>query len=210
MFGRVIVIEKRDLFEYESKQARRRVQVPVRFEKMSTYIMRKLILLILISVSMVSVSCTVISRQVRSEADPPVPFRTLLEEVDEYNGRTVILGGYILETENLASETILKILQAPFRVGEEPDSRDRSQGRFVVYHNGFLDPEVYAKDRAITVAGRVMGSAVEKIGDERVPYLKIENREIYLWPEYTNLPPYYHRRPYPYYRHGYPNYPYSF
>jgi len=166
--------------------------------------MRKILILICLLSLIASISCTVISRQVRSEAENPVPFRTLLEEAEKYSGRTVILGGYILETENLASQTILKVLQAPFRIGEEPDLKDRSQGRFVVYHNGFLDPEVYAKDRAITVAGRVMGSAVEKIGDEQVAYLKIENREIYLWPEHIALPPYRYRRPYPGYWHRYP------
>ena len=172
--------------------------------------MRNMFILICLLSLTATVSCTVISDQVRSEAESPVPFRKLIEDADQYNGRMVILGGYILETKNLASETILKVLQVPFRVGEDPDSRDLSQGRFIVYYKGFLDPEVYGKNRAITVAGRVMGSAVEKIGEERIQYLKIENREIYLWPEYDNLPSYYHRRPYPYYRHGYPNYPYSF
>ena len=150
------------------------------------------------------VSCTVISNQVQSEAESPVPFRKLMEDADQYHGRMVILGGYVLETKNLASETILKVLQVPFRVGEEPDSKDLSQGRFIVYYNGFLDPEVYAKDRAITVAGRVMGSAVEKIGEEHIQYLKIENREIYLWPEYMNRPPYHYPRPYLRYWHRYP------
>lgn len=172
--------------------------------------MRKILRLIYLLWLIATLSCAVISKQVQSEAEPPIPFKTLLEEAEKYNGRTVILGGYILQTENLASETILKVLQAPFRVGEEPDLRDLSQGRFVVYFKGFLDPEVYAKDRAITVAGTVIGSAVEKIGEERVRYLKIENREIYLWPEYTNLPPYHNLRPYTRYWHGYPNYPYSF
>jgi len=171
---------------------------------------RTILILIFILSLTATVSCTVISRQVRSEAELPVPFRKLIEDAGRYNGRMVILGGYILETKNLASETILKVLQVPFRAGEEPDSRDLSQGRFMVYYKGFLDPEVYSKDRAITVAGRVLGFAVEKIGEERIQYLKIENQEIYLWPEYDNLPPYYHRRPYPYYRQGYPNYPYSF
>ncbi len=151
--------------------------------------MRNISILICLLSLITTVSCTVISRQVRSEAETPVNFRTLIEEADEYSDRTVILGGYILETKNLASETILKVLQVPFRVGEEPDSRDLSQGRFIVYYNGFLDPEVYAKDRAITVAGRVMGSAVEKNGEEHIQYLKIETREIYLWPEYMNRPP---------------------
>jgi len=159
---------------------------------------------------MQSASCSVISQQVQSEAAPPVPFKTLIKDADKYIGRTVILGGYILETRNLESETILKVLQVPLRAGEEPDLRDRSQGRFIVYYKGFLDPEVYGKDRAITLAGRVIGSVVEKIGDERFQYLKIENREIYLWPDYETQPPYYYPRPYRYYRYRYPYYTYPY
>jgi len=150
------------------------------------------------------VSCSVISHQVRSEADPSVPFPTLIRDVDKFLGHTVILGGYILETKNLESETILKVLQTPLRFGEDPDLKKRSQGRFVVYHKGFLDPEVYSKDQVVTVAGRVIGTAVEKIGDEQIQYLKIENREIYLWSNYTNKPLFFYPWPYPYQRTLYP------
>ncbi len=152
------------------------------------------ILLILLA-SMVTVSCSVISHQIRSEADPSIPFQTLIKDADKFQGHTVILGGYILETKNLESETILKILQTPLRLGEDPDLKKRSQGRFLVYHKGFLDPEVYSKNQVITVAGRVIGTTVEKIGEEQIHYLKIENREIYLWSNYTNNPLYYYPWP---------------
>jgi outer membrane lipoprotein len=148
----------------------------------------------------ITVGCSVISHQVRSEAISPVPFDTLIDQADKFVGKTVILGGYILETKNLESETILKVLQTPLRMGEDPDLKKRSQGRFMVYHKGFLDPEVYSKDQVITVAGTVMGTAEEKIGDDRIQYLKIEDREIYLWAKYTKINPYYYPPPYPYYR----------
>ena len=71
----------------------------------------------------------------------------------------------------------------------------------MVYHKGFLDPEVYGKGQVITVAGRIIGTAMEKIGGEQIQFLKLENREIYLWSDYTSNPLYYYyRRPYPYYR----------
>ena len=150
----------------------------------------------------VLVSCSVISSDIRSEAIPAVPFQTLIAEADKYLGQTVILGGYILETKNLESETILKVLQTPLRFSEDPGFKKRSEGRFVVHHKGFLDPEVYSKDQAITVAGMVMGTAVEKIGDERIQYLKIENREIYLWSNYKAYP-----NPYPWF-YPYDRWPY--
>ena len=117
----------------------------------------------------------------------------------------MILGGYILETKNLESETIIKVLQVPMRIGEDPDFKDRSEGRFLVYQQGFLDPEIYSKDRVITVAGKVIGSGSEEIGGNRIQYLKIKSREIYLWPEYETRGYPYHPWRYPYYR-----YPYSY
>jgi outer membrane lipoprotein len=66
----------------------------------------------------------------------------------------VILGGYILETKNLTDETIVEVLQAPLTFQVEPKSKDLSEGRFIVSHKGFLDPEVYNKDRKLTVANQ--------------------------------------------------------
>ena len=163
-----------------------------------------------LSVLMLLSSCAVISPQVRSEAEPPVPFRTLVAQAEKFKGSTVILGGYILETSNQESETIIKVLQVPLRIGEEPDRKDSSEGRFLVYHQGFLDPEVYSKDRVITVAGQVIGSGYQEIGGDRIQYLKIESREIYLWPEYEKQLRPYPPWPYPYfwYRHPFYRWPY--
>jgi outer membrane lipoprotein len=159
---------------------------------------------------MLPVSCTVISKPVRSEAEPPMSFKILVDQADQFRGRTVILGGYILETRNLASETIIKVLQVPLAVGETPGLKDSSEGRFLIYHQGFLDPEVYSKDRVITVAGEIIGSGFEEIGANRNPYLKIKNREIYLWPEYETHPYPFPPWPYPYYWHGDPYYRYPY
>jgi outer membrane lipoprotein len=135
-------------------------------------------------------SCSVISRHVRTESEPAVPFKTLVREADRYVGKTVILGGYILETKNLADETIIEVLQAPLTFRDEPNSKDLSEGRLIISHKEFLDPEVYSKDRKLTVAGTLSGCWVEKVRT-----CKLESREIYVWPEYGYGYPY----PYPYY-----------
>jgi outer membrane lipoprotein len=169
----------------------------------------------IVAVTILLDSCAVISRGVKEESIETVPYQTLIRETDKYTGDTVILGGYILETKNQGDESVIKVLQVPLGVGEEPKSKDASQGRFIVSHKGFLDPEVYAKDRKITVAGRVMGTVVERIDALAHPYLKVKSREIYLWPEaeyywapyrfyhdlwYYWYPPFY---PYPFHRYRY-------
>jgi outer membrane lipoprotein len=155
-------------------------------------------------------SCSVISRQIRIESMAPVNFKTLVQDTDKYLGNTVILGGYILETQNLADTSSIKVLQVPLGFGETPKSRDDSEGRFIISHKGFLDPEIYSKDRKVTVAGTIVGTVVEKVDHFDQPYLKVESREIYLWPkEEDYLRPYYDPwyYPYPYYWHSYPYYP---
>ena len=151
------------------------------------------------------ISCTVISSDVRSQSQPDITFKLLLENPEQYTGETVILGGYILETMNNANAATIKVLQSPLGAGEEPKSRDDSEGRFMVSHPDFLDPEVYKKDRVITVAGMVLGTVEEKIGESRITYLKLESRELYLWPDYPKRAPYYHYYDpwyyYPYYWH---------
>jgi outer membrane lipoprotein len=161
-------------------------------------------------------SCSVISQQIRKESMPPVDFKILIQETDKYLGNTVILGGYILETKNLADRSSVKVLQVPLGLGENPKSRDESEGRFIISYKGFLDPEIYSKGRKVTVAGTIVGTVVEKVDQFAQPYLKIESREIYLWPrEEKYVWPYYYDPwyypyyydpwyyPYPYYRHPY-------
>lgn len=159
------------------------------------------------------ISCSVISSQVRKESVMSVKFKTLVKDTGEYLGNTVILGGYILETQNLADESSIKVLQTPLGLGETPKSRDDSQGRFIISHKGFLDPEIYRKDRKITVAGTIVGTVKEKVDHFTQTYLKLESREIYLWPkEIDYFRPYYDPwyYPYPYFRHPYPYYWYPY
>ena len=163
------------------------------------------IVLMLLLITLLSASCSVMSQQVTSESIPPVSFQTLQEDTEKYEGDTLILGGYILETKNLPGETIIKVLQTPLGYRDEPKSKDFSEGRFIVSHEGFLDPKVYEKGRKITVAAKLVGTTEEKAENFFYRYLKLQSREIYLWPKYEKdyhypyYDPWYYPFPYPYY-----------
>ncbi len=144
--------------------------------------------------------CTVMSSRTMAEAEPATSFPLLVARVDDFEGRLVIVGGYVLEVRNRGASTLLVVLQAPLGGGQEPLDADRSQGRFMVRHDRFLDPEVFTKGRKVTVGGIVRGLTREAIGDDLYGYLTLESREIFLWEKETYpppaRPPYY--RPYPY------------
>lgn len=153
-------------------------------------------------------SCAVTSKEVREEARPPVPFDQLLADPAAHRGRTVILGGYILEVRNAQDVTTLVLLQSPLGAGESPGPREASEGRFMVRHPGFLDPAVYAKDRRVTVAGTVEGSTREPVEERDYDYPLLSLREIHIWEDETRyVAPY----PYPYYDPFYdPWWPYGY
>jgi len=154
-------------------------------------------------------SCSVISTEMKTEAGPDVDFWHMMEFTDGYLGQTVILGGYVIETENREALTLIKVLHSPLDMTDSPGAKDSSLGRFIVVYDGFLDPAVYTKDRRVTVAGVVEPPEVQRIGTKDVKYLKLRSREIYLHTEkgpdcydhgYWSQP--YHR-PSIYYRRAY-------
>jgi outer membrane lipoprotein len=150
--------------------------------------LRILLLITLIVIYMAFCSCAsrqVISEEIKAEAER-VSFKTLAQQTDRYKGKTVILGGYIIETKNISGVANMTVLQTPLGPDEMPGSQGRSEGGFVLSYKGHLEPEVYEKGRRTTVAGKVVGRAVEGTGKCPSPCVKLEYRQIYLWPMYDS------------------------
>ncbi|MBI5062161.1 MAG: Slp family lipoprotein [Desulfatitalea sp.] len=157
-------------------------------------------------------ACSVMSQTVEEEALPEIPFPELIAHAAAHLEQTVILGGYVLEVSNLSDHSRMVAIQAPLGMSREPQSKDQSQGRLILEHPGFLDPEVYVKDRKITVAGRLQGSSATDARPEPFPYVRLRVTEIHLWSEEIPIPydPYWDPwwgYPYPYY---YPPYPWGY
>jgi outer membrane lipoprotein len=124
----------------------------------------------------------VISETVRRQAQPPVSFADLRANPEGLKGRTVILGGEILQTNNLREGTRLEILQRPLSESETPKWTDTTGGRFMAICKEYLDPAVYAPQRRITIAGQVVGSYVGKVGEVDYTYPLISCEEAHLFP----------------------------
>ena len=175
-----------------------------------------LLLLLLLAVSGLTACAPAISSQLRDEAGVPIAFEDLISQPDIHKGRIVILGGYILETVNEPGATTVMVLQAPLDFQNKPRSQDLSKGRFLIRADKFLDPEIYARGRMLSVGGRVSGAQEQPIGNRTYRYPLIEAEELRLWPKEAryirNYDPfyddwYYPWHPwhpwYPWYRHPY-------
>jgi outer membrane lipoprotein len=143
-----------------------------------------LFLVLVIAAVLLLAGCAhVISRGVLQEVDTSVSFVQLSKDPEAYQGKTVLLGGDVIETQNLSDKTLVVVLQRPLDRRGEPSAGDVSEGRFIITTPGFLDPAIYGSGRKITVAGTVVGKEVRPLGEIKYTYPIIEKRELYLWPE---------------------------
>ena len=147
--------------------------------------------------------CSAVPREVRKEADLSISFRELQRDPDAYSGRTVLLGGEILQVSNLKEETELQLLQKPLGRRDVPVETDGSEGRFIVTHGGYLDPAVYRAGRYVTALGEVTGSRMIKVGEaeHQVPIIHSKFLRLFATPQYANYSygPSYYPSYYPYY-----------
>jgi outer membrane lipoprotein len=123
----------------------------------------------------------VVSKETLSQVDKEITFEALRKRPSAYQGKTVLLGGVIVESTIKDEGTLLEIYQTKLDRLGEPIDLDASQGRFLAFHKGFLDTEIYRNGRRVTVAGMVEGEKTMKLGEIDYPYPYLMVKEIYLW-----------------------------
>lgn len=145
---------------------------------------RKLLMPVLLAAVVAATGCAYpISKGLRERAGDDLSFREVLDAPEEYKGETVIWGGKILECETGEGTSVLVILQTPLDFFYEPQEARESAGRFMAASDRFLDPEVYQKDRSVTIGGEVTGQTTRKVGGASYTYPTVRIEEIYLWRE---------------------------
>jgi outer membrane lipoprotein len=148
----------------------------------------------------------VISKDLRSKADPSLTFREVFQNPNAYQGKTVLWGGEIIKTINQKDgTTLIEIFQLPLSRRGEPNETHPSEGRFLILTEKYLDPYLFKGGRKITVAGDILGERISPLGEMDYRYPLLSSKQIYLWREYYYYPsPYY----YPYYYDPWWGYPY--
>jgi len=111
---------------------------------------------------------------------------------DALRGQAVRWGGSIARVENRKDETWIEIVERPLAGDGEPDRYQVGGNRFLAKIPGFLDPEVYAPKRLLTVAGTLAGTYERPIGEFPYRFAVVQATTWYLWP----LPLHYAYPPY--------------
>ena len=175
------------------------------FEGGGTMMIR--ILLAMLMAGLVGPGCaTVISKAVLEKVNRNITFEALKQNPGAYEGQMVLLAGVIVKTTNMPTGVTLEIYQTEMDREDRPTHTDVSEGRFLVKYGDFLDPEIYSKGRQLTIAGKVLGVKVMKLGEMDYPYPLIRAEAIHLWKKTKPLP----YDPYPWYPMGAPWGPWGF
>ncbi|MCB1755311.1 MAG: Slp family lipoprotein [Gammaproteobacteria bacterium] len=157
-------------------------------------------------------ACSTVPREIDDAPEKSPSIAAVQDNPMAFAGDRVRWGGSIVETVNKDGETQIQLVSRPLQSNARPVQSDRTDGRFIAKISGFLDPEIYATDRVLTVVGIIDGLELKKIGDLEYlfPVVKVESH--YLWQEIKepDYPYYYYDPwypwPYPYYRPYYRGY----
>lgn len=141
-----------------------------------------------------------ISGSLREQVDKDMNFGRLLAAPEQFSGEKVVLGGIIVQTRNYDGWSEVEVIQVPLSRWGRPDDRDASMGRVLFRYEGFLEPEIYKKDREITVGGTISGTKTGTIDKAVYDYPVVKVEEFRLWDKIDYG---YYGYPYPYYGYGY-------
>lgn len=143
------------------------------------------ILLCLIALS----GCShVISSVNLEKADTSVSIAYLMKDPEKYKGKIIIIGGNIISVLNRSDGTWIEVLQKDLDSWGKPAENDKTLGRFIVFHEGYLDSAIYARGRLLTLAGEVMGAKKLPLGETEYNYPLIKSMELHVM-DHRRSPP---------------------
>lgn len=126
---------------------------------------------------------------IRTDATDLVELRDALRNADTLEGRPARWGGVIAEVENSQQRTRIEMVAMQLNNFGRPQVNDRSPGRFVVYLDEFVDPEIYKQGRLLTALGTFRGLEEGQIGEFAYNYPVLEASGVELWRPQENRQP---------------------
>lgn len=144
--------------------------------------MRILSLLITGAVLLLQGCSYAISSDVANTADRTITFDKLQADPVLYKGKTVMIGGLIVQTKNVKTGTLIEVSQKELDYWGKPRRTDRSGGHFIVHQPRHVDDKIFAPGREITIAGEVTGAEEASLAVPGSSLVRINARELKLWP----------------------------
>lgn len=127
--------------------------------------------------------------QIRTEATDLVEFSQAQRQAEANEGGTARWGGVIADVRNSEERTRIEVVSFRLNNFGRPQASDQSDGRFVVYLDEFVDPEIYQRGRMITALGEFSGLERGQIGDFNYYYPVLNARGVELWrPQQQSAP----------------------
>lgn len=123
----------------------------------------------------------VFPKEVTDRVDRHVSFKELLRDPEKFKGSWVMLGGVIVSLKNVKEGTLIEVLQGPLDSDGRPLETDRTEGRFLVQSDQFLDSAVYHPGRLITFVGEIIGRKDMPIDEITYQYPLLADKVLHLW-----------------------------
>ena len=129
----------------------------------------------------------VVPPELMKQVDQKLTITQARDNPDQAKGKMVLWGGRIIRTVNKKKGTLIEVLQIPLDSQDRPKDSYKSSGRFIVAMKGFFDPEIYHKNRDVTVVGQVVGVEKLPVGEIKYRYVLLRGKEVKLWDKRPNV-----------------------
>lgn len=97
------------------------------------------------------------------------------------SGLPIRWGGTVTKVQNKPDVTVLEIVSRPLLRSGRPRHNDQTEGRFLAEINGFLDPEIVAAGRDISVIGTVTRIDTGLVGEAEYQYPVMSVFDYRIW-----------------------------
>lgn len=137
----------------------------------------------LVAAALVLAGCTTIPDAIQGTTQTPHSRLTSIAMMpQDFVGQEARLGGRVVDVLNEHDRTRLVIASLPLDRWARPQLDNISEGRFVAYVNGFLEPLDF-RGRLVTVVGPIAGTEKGRVGIRPYQFVVINAKGYQRWNE---------------------------